>query len=214
MQPKNAAPKKNPRTSIFRPCRSDDSRHADGGEDEGHRAEAQVEPEDRPPARESDQRATDDRPERQGQARDGGPDPERIGAGCTIGVHVPDDRQRPGLARRGADAHDDATGDEPVHVARQRGHDGSAAEDGDAGEHDPLSTEDVTEHPRRQHEAGEGQCVPVDDPLQRRDAGVQVALDVGQPDADDGVVEEGEEEDRRTRWPGPVPARPNRGHLS
>jgi hypothetical protein len=35
--------------------------------------------------------------------------------------------------------------------------------------------------------------------LQRRDAGVQVALDIRQADTDDGVVEKGEEEDRAQR---------------
>ena len=49
--------------------------------------------------------------------------------------------------------------------------------------------------PADQHEAGEGQRVAVDHPLQRGDAGVEIALDVGQADADDRVVEEGEKED-------------------
>ena len=86
-------------------------------------------------------------------------------------------------------------GNEPVHVAGQSGHDGTAAEDGHADEHDALAAEDVAQHPRHQHEAGERQCITVDHPLQRGDSRVQVALDVGQPDADDGVVEEGEKED-------------------
>ena len=93
----------------------------------------------------------------------------------------------------------DAAGDEPVDVGRQRGDDGPGAEDRDAGEHDALATEDVAEHPGRQHEAGEGQRVAVDHPLQRGDARVEIALDVRQPDADDRVVEKGEEEDRAQR---------------
>ena len=76
-----------------------------------------------------------------------------------------------------------------------RRHDRATAEDGDPDEHDALAAEDVTEHPGDQHEAGERQRIPVDHPLQRGDPRVQVALDVGQADTDDGVVEEGEEED-------------------
>ena len=101
----------------------------------------------------------------------------------------------PGLAGGGADPHDDAAGDEPIDVARHRGNDGAGTEDGDPHEHDPLAPEDVTEHPGHQHEAGKRQRIPVDHPLQRRDPGVEVALDVGQADTDDGVVQEGEEED-------------------
>ena len=89
----------------------------------------------------------------------------------------------------------DPTGDEPIDVARQRGHDGAATEDGDADQHDPLAAEDVAEHPGDEHEAGECERVAVDHPLQRGDPGVQIALHVGQADADDGVVQEGEEED-------------------
>ena len=58
-----------------------------------------------------------------------------------------------------------------------------------------LAAQDVAQRPRRQHEAGEGQGVAVDHPLQGRDAGVQIALDVGQTHADDRVVKKGEEQD-------------------
>ena len=116
-----------------------------------------------------------------------------------VRVHVADDRQRPWLARRGTDAHDDAPDDQPIDVDGGRCHDRPGAEHRDAGQHDPLAPEQVTQHPRRQHEAGEGQGVAVDHPLQRGDAGVQVALHVGQPDADDGVVEERQEQDGTQR---------------
>ena len=75
------------------------------------------------------------------------------------------------------------------------GHHGAGAEHGDAGQHDLLAAEEVAERPAGQHEGGEGQRIAVDDPLQRGDAGMQAALDVGQADADDGVVEERQEED-------------------
>ncbi len=199
MQARNAAPKTNPSTSIRRPCRSDGLGDGDGRQYEGHDAEAQVEPEDGAPAGEPDQKAADDGTEGQSQARDRGPHPERVGTGLPVGVHVPDDRQRAGLAGRGADPHDHATGDEPVDVSGQRGDDGATAEDGDADEHDALAAEDVAEHAGHQHETGERQRIAVDHPLQRGDAGMQVALDVGQADADHRVVQEGEEEDSAER---------------
>ena len=75
--------------------------------------------------------------------------PERVGPGLPIGVDVPDDGQGAGLAGRGADSHDDAAGDEPIDVARQRRHDGATAEDGHPDEHDALAAEDVAEHAGR-----------------------------------------------------------------
>ena len=118
---------------------------------------------------------------------------------CSVRVHVTDDRKRPRLAGRGPDAHDHPRCNQPVDVARECSNDRSEAEDCDAGEHDPLAAEEIAQHPRCQHERCEGQGVAVDDPLQRGDPRVQVALYVGQPDADDGVVEEGEEQDRTER---------------
>ena len=169
--------------------------HGDRRHHERDHAEAEVEPEDGSPAGESHQRTADHRPEGESEPRDRGPDPKRIGPRLPVRVHVADDRKGPGLAGRGADAHDDSRRDQPVDVARECSDDRSDAEDGDAGEHDPLAAEQIAQHPRRQHEAGKGQGVAVDDPLQRGDARVQVALHVGQSDADDGVVEEGEEQD-------------------
>ena len=169
--------------------------HEDCRQHEGDGAEAQVEPEDGPPAREPHQCARDDRPQGQGEARDGRPHPQRVGSGLAVGVDVADDRQGAGLAGGSADPHDDATDDQPIDIARQRAHHGPGAEDRHSGEHDALAAKDVAQHPGRQHEAGEGERVAVHHPLQGGDARVQVALDVGQPDADDRVVEEGEEED-------------------
>ncbi len=169
------------------------------GQDERHGTEAQVEPENGPPAREADEEAADDRTKGQGEAGHRGPHAKGIGAGLPLRVDVPDDGQGAGLAGRGADTHDHAAGDEPINVPRQCGHDGATTEDGHAREHHALTAEDVAEHPGGEHEAGERQRVAVDDPLQRGDAGVQIALDVGETDADDRVVQERQEEDPAQR---------------
>ena len=121
--------------------------------------------------------------------------PKRVGACFPIGVDVPDDGQGAGLGGGRADPHDDPTGDSQSTLPAERRDDGAAAEQGDPDEHDPLAAEEVTEHPGRQHQAGECQRIAVDHPLQRGDPRMQVALDVGQADADDRVVEEGEEQD-------------------
>ena len=123
--------------------------------------------------------------------------------GLAVGVHVADDRQRSRLAMaaaptpmitRPAISQPTTAGDGAQHR--------SAAEDGDANQHDPLAPQEVTQHSRDEHEAGERQCVAVHHPLQRGDAGVQVTLDVGQADTDDRVVEEGEEKDGAERRQG------------
>ena len=133
---------------------------------EGDDTKPQVEPEDGPPTRESHEKTADDRPEGQSETRDRGPHAERVGSRLAIGVHVPDDGQGAGLAGRGADPHDDAAGDEPVDVPRQRRHDGATTEDGHPDEHDSLAAQDVAEHSGHEHETGEGQRVAVDHPLQ------------------------------------------------
>ena len=91
-------------------------------------------------------------------------------------------------------------------------YDGAAAEHRDPYEHDALAAEDVTEHPGNQHEAGKCQRIPVDYPLQRGDPRMQVALDVGQAHADDGVVEECEKQDPAQGGGARGPGRLIRGH--
>jgi hypothetical protein len=52
----------------------------------------------------------------------------------------------------------------------------TGAEQEEAGEQRPLSAEPVTERATREQQAGEDEGVRVDDPLQRRPAGIEVAL--------------------------------------
>ena len=71
-------------------------------------------------------------------------------------------------------------------AAEQRG-DG---EDAEADHEHPPPPEQVGERAGRQQQRGERQRVGVDDPLQVGEAGVQVALDVGQRDVHDRDVEQ------------------------
>ena len=93
--------------------------HEEQRHEEGHGTEEQVEPEDGAPTPQPDEHAADDGTEGQGEAGDGGPDPEGVGPGATVGVDVADDGEGPGLRGGGAEAHDDATGDEQVDVGGQ-----------------------------------------------------------------------------------------------
>jgi len=98
------------------------------------------------------------------------------------------------MIERGADALDGAAADQHRRVLRDPRGGGGDREDDHAGhEHQPAA-EDVPEPPAGGDQDGEGQRVAVDDPLQRRDLRVQVALDRRQGDVHDGVVEHHHEE--------------------
>src|SRR5581483_102740 len=131
--------------------------------------------------------------------RDRRPDAEGARPLRVLGVHVPDERERAGLAGRGADAHHDARGDQVPRARRERAEERPAREERDAGEHHPLPSKQVAERPAGQHQRREREHVSVDDPLQRRHSRAERRLHVGKRDADDGVVEEREEEHRGHR---------------
>ena len=113
-----------------------------------------------------------------------------------------DHRQGAGLRGGGADAHDHPTGDEDVGGGGDGGDDRAGAEHGHAEQDHLLAPEQVTDGPEAQHQAGEGQGVAVDHPLQLADRGVQVTLHIGQHHRHDGVVEEGQKEDEQERGQG------------
>ena len=168
----------------------------DGGDPERERAEPEAEPEDAAPAGPVRQHAADHRAEGEREPRDGRPHTQSAGPLRPLRVDVPDERERPRLGGRRADAHHEPAGDEDARGRRNRRNDGAGAEDDDAGEHHLLPPEQVAERPAGEHQRREREHVAVDDPLQVADAGAERRLDVGERDADDRVVEEGEEEDR------------------
>ena len=87
-------------------------------------------------------------------------------------------------------------GDERLHVRGERAQHRAGAEDTDPGQHDLLTAELVPDHPAGQHDAGEGEGVGADDPLQVGHVRLEAGLDVAQRHADHGVVEERQEEQR------------------
>ena len=169
----------------------DHGRYDQRGQAEGH-----VEQEDPPPAPRPDQRPAQDRAEREREPGYRGPDPERAVAAAFISIKLPDHRQRAGFTRRRPHPHDRPCGDQYPDAGCECGQRGADAVDARAGQHDLLAAEPVAQHPEGQHEAGERQRVCPDHPLQRGDSAVQVRLNAGQRDADDRVVEEGQEQHR------------------
>ncbi len=181
----------NPARSLVGALRQHPGRDDQRGQAEGH-----VEPEDPPPAPRPDQRPAQDRPEREREPGYRGPYPEGAVAAALVRVELPDHRQRAGLARRRPQPHDRACRDQHPGARRDRCQRRARAVDAGSDQHDLLAAELIAQHPEGQHEAGERQGVGPDHPLERGDAGVQVRLDAGQGDADDRVVEEGQEQQR------------------
>ena len=82
---------------------------------------------------------------------------------------------------------------EPV-VCDARGRRREQAEEDQADLHGALAAQPVPDAAAGQQQAGEGQAVGVDDPLQRRDGRAQVAVQRGQRHVDDGVVDHDQED--------------------
>ncbi len=199
MQPKKAAPNRNPRKSMLLPCRSDDSGTLTAARTKATRPKARLNqkiarqlenPTSAPPMTGPSARAS---PETAAQTPRASARVPRSGYTWRMIDSVPGSlaaaptpmTTRPAMSQSTLLA-SAATTEPPQKMS-------------DAGQHDLLATEYVAQHPCCQHEAGECQRVAVDHPLQRGDAGVQVALHVRQSDADDGVVEEGEKKDAAQR---------------
>jgi hypothetical protein len=117
-----------------------------------------------------------------------GPDADRLGA-LLAREDVGDDRQRRRHDQRPADAHDGADRDELGGGLDEEDGEAREAEERDAGLQRALAAEAVAEGPEREQQAGEGDEVGVDHPLQRRAGGAEVLLQRRERDVEDGVVE-------------------------
>ena len=100
--------------------------------------------------------------------------------------HRDDHRRRDGAAH----ALHEASGDQQRSASSASPHTAEASVNSvDAGEEDALAADQVAEPAGEQQEAAERDQVGVDDPGQLGLGDVQVALDDGQRDVDDGAVE-------------------------
>ena len=152
-----------------------------------------VDPEDPVPGAELDHGAADERAERDGDPADPRPDAERETA-LLRREGVGQQRQRQRRHDRAADALQRAGRDQHAHVGRQRRSGRGDGEQEDPEDEHALAAEAVAERGAGQQQHGVGKDVGVDDPLERLDRRVQVAVDAGQRDADDEVVQHDHEQ--------------------
>ena len=152
-----------------------------------------VHDEHRAPPEVVEQEAAGDRPERDRDAGDAGPDADRDRTLARVREHVGEDGERRGHDQRGADPHHRAGRDELTHVVRHRRRRRREAEDDEADGERALAAVAVTEGPEGEEQAGEHEGVGVDDPLEVADAGTELAHHRGQRDVDDRVVDDDHE---------------------
>ncbi len=187
--------------------------HVAPGDDQRDDADGHVHEEDPAPGEELGQDAAQERAGRGAGRGHGAPCSERPRTGRPFGERRGEDGQR----RRGQDGGTEPLQrpgrDQPGLVLGQPAEEAGHREQGQADEEDLAPPVQVRGAATEKQEAGEGQRVGVDDPLQPRSAEVQVTLDRGQGDVDDGSVEDdheltdeddAEHEPRRDR-----PARPD-----
>ena len=162
-------------------------------ESDGH-----VDPEDPVPGAELDHGAADERAERDGDPADPRPDAERETA-LLRREGVGQQRQRQRRHDRAADALQRAGRDQQAHVGRQRRSGRGDGEQDDPEDEHAAAPEAVAERGAGQQQHRIGKDVGVDDPLERLDRRVQVAVDAGQRDADDEVVQDDHEKADRDK---------------
>jgi hypothetical protein len=153
--------------------------------DQRHR---HVDPEHRLPGDPVHDGTADHRPERDAEAGDPAPEPDRHGA--------PGDRDRGGEQgerqrhdRGGADALDGAGGDQRGGAVGEGGPDRREREQRDPAEEGPAAPPAVAEGGGRDHQRGEGERVRVDHPLQVGQGGGELRAQHGQRGGDDQVVQ-------------------------
>ncbi len=166
---------------------------AQTGRDAGD-PDREVDEEDPTPADVGRERASDERPDRDGSTDRRAPDPER-GAPLAAVELLRDDRERDGEHRGPADSLHTPRHDQPVRRLRRAAQGRSQREEGDPAEEDTLASSYVAERAGVEQRRREGKGVGVDDPLQIGEGGVQLLVDVRQRDVDYGDVEE-QHEDR------------------
>ena len=152
-----------------------------------------VEPEHRAPGEPLEQQAADERAEADSDARDRRPDPDRLAA-LLAREDVDDHRQRGGHDHRPADAHRRPQHDQLRRILRERGEHAGDAEEHEPGLQGPLAAEAVAERAHREQDAGEGEQIRVDDPLQRGARRREVGLQRRQRDVEHRVVEPDDEQ--------------------
>jgi hypothetical protein len=148
------------------------------------------------PARLLREEPSDERPDRERERRDTSPDPDRSSA-LTRRKRRGDDREGGGVHQGGAGPLSDACRDQHLPAGGEAAAERRDGEDGDPDDEECAATVRVRELAADQHQRRERQGVPAHDPLELGEADTEVALDGGQRDVHDGVVEHDHEEPER-----------------
>ena len=174
---------------------SRDSRTLSMRDDERERADRDVHEEHPAPAERVGDDSAEERPGRDGESDRRAPDCDRAGA-LGPGVLRADQRERRCEQRGAADALERACDVERQDVPRDAAQERGDAEDDDADREDEPAPVAVGERAGREDERGERHRVRVDDPLQARQARVQLRLNARQRDIHDRDVDEQHERRR------------------
>ena len=167
---------------LTRRDREPDQRHA-------HYDQREVDEEDPAPRCEREQLATRQRPEHAGNRAPRRPAADRRAA-LLLGERVDDHRESTRRQQRAGDPLDDARGDQRPDRGRERARQRGQAEAANAELEDAPLAEDITERASEQDQRTQRQQVAVGDPLLRRKATPERALDRGQRDVDHRAVEQ------------------------
>ena len=167
------------------------------GQQRGRDADRGVDQQRDPPAAdvqageavEAGEPATEEQADGCAGAGHGGVHRERAVALRSGGERGRDQRQRRGRGQCGTEALQSSSGEQQRFVGRQAAEQRGDAEDDQADHEDPAPSVEVTEAAAEQQQAAEGQRVAGDHPGQVGAGDVEIGLDVGQRDVDDGAVQ-------------------------
>ncbi len=153
-------------------------------------ADRHVDSEDPTPPETLSQQAAEQRARRAADAADRAPRAKRAVALSALRERGREDREARGRDDRAADALDGARSDQPRGGGCERARKRRGGEEKDAHEQDSPAPEQVGCAPAEHQQAGEGQRVGVDYPLQALGREVQGSLDRRQRDVHDRDVED------------------------
>jgi len=167
--------------------------HQLGGQNQRGDADGDVEEKDVLPPDIGGEDAAGEEPNRPAQRAHPAPDAQRLVAFGPLGEHVHHDRQRGGEHERRPESlhppHHDQERVRGGETATERG----AGEDDQAGHEEAAPAEQVSSAATKEQEAGEGQPVGGDHPLQVRLGEVELTADGRQGDVDDREIHDGDD---------------------
>lgn len=161
-----------------------DHQHGDNREEDG------VDEEDPAPAQGVHQDAAEDRTRQGKDGGGGGPGADGAAAGLPVPVERCKDCQRLGRQQGGPDPLDQPAGDEPFQAGCEATGGGRGGEEAHAEDEDPLAAEAVTQDTANDQEAGQGQGVARDDPLEAGQVALELPVDGWEGDAHGAAVHE------------------------